>query len=192
MENERKLLCPGDIGNNAACDARRCEFDIMNEQIFYTPDRPVDIVFIGDSITCGAGNKVKDGESLSGHYEDGYNAYGTVTARLLDADWSNISVSGSSLIDDRDREPTRYHMPTEYSHAIKGKSSTQSDYEWNFETNRNADIVVINLGTNDNGFISIYSGIDTNKKVAYFKDLAVAFAKQIIKANGEDVKIIFD
>ena len=51
MENERKLLCPGDIGNNAACDARRCEFDIMNEQIFYTPDRPVDIVFIGDSIT---------------------------------------------------------------------------------------------------------------------------------------------
>ena len=149
------------------------------------------IEFIGDSITCGAGNKVKDGEHLSGHYEDGYNAYGTVTARLLDADWSNISVSGSSLIDDRDREPTRYHMPTEYSHAIKGKSSTQSDYEWNFETNRNADIVVINLGTNDNGFISIYSGIDTNKKVAYFKDLAVAFAKQIIKANGEDVKIIF-
>ncbi len=51
MENERKLLCPGDIGDNAACDARRCEFDIKNEQIFYTEGCHPDIVFIGDSIT---------------------------------------------------------------------------------------------------------------------------------------------
>ena len=51
MENERKLICPGDLGNNAACDARRCEFDIMNEQIFYTEGTDVAIDFIGDSIT---------------------------------------------------------------------------------------------------------------------------------------------
>ena len=51
MENEKKLILPGDYGNNAACDARRCEFDIMNEQIVFNEGTDVAIDFIGDSIT---------------------------------------------------------------------------------------------------------------------------------------------
>ena len=151
------------------------------------------IEFIGDSLTCGFGNLAVNGqESLFEHSQDGYNSYGTATARILGADWSNISVSGSSLIDDRDREPTRNHMPTEYKNAIKGSNPKSTDTPaWDFASNRNADIVVINLGSNDNGCIAHYSGVDTDKKVAYFKNDVLKFARQIIEANGDDVKIVF-
>ncbi len=151
------------------------------------------IEFIGDSITCGAGNMLENGKETGVAYtQDGYNAYGTVTARLLGADWSNISVSGSSLIDDRNREASRNHMPTEYKNAVKGSNPKATDTPaWDFAANRNADIVVINLGTNDNGFIHLYSGVNTSSKTEYFKNLAIDFAHQIIEANGEDVKIVF-
>ncbi len=153
------------------------------------------IEFIGDSITCGAGNMLENGnEAGISHTQDGYNAYGTVTARLLGADWSNISVSGSSLIDDRDRVPTRYHMPTEYTHALKGSSSTASIdnvHTWSFE--RKADIVVINLGTNDAGIIGMYAPAPNTEaeRTEYFSELAYDFAKDIIEINGQDVKIVF-
>lgn len=150
------------------------------------------IEFIGDSITCGSLNLVENGkEDGIVHNTDGYNAYGTVTARLLGADWSNISVGGATLIDSR-ANTTRFHMPTEYKNAIRGSTTTATDTPaWDFENNRNADIVVINLGTNDSGIISGYVGNNTQDKVEFFKDLVMNLAHQIIDANGEDVKIIF-
>ena len=47
-----KLITPGDYkpGEKTDADSRRCEFDIKNEQIFYSDEKP-DIIFAGDSIT---------------------------------------------------------------------------------------------------------------------------------------------
>ncbi len=147
-------------------------------------DNPLLIEFVGDSLTCGYGNLVSSSEAVEGHHEDGYNAYGTITARLLGADWSNISRSSSTLFDARSSNKT--HMPTEYTKAVRSREEL-----WDFKANRNADVVVVNLGTNDDYVLESY-GYDTEeKKTEIFQQKAYDFAKQIIEANGEDVKIVF-
>ena len=77
-------------------------------------------------------------------------------------------------------------MPSIYKKAVTSKNDL-----WNFATNRNADIVVVNLGTNDYGLLH-RSGYETvEQKKEKFGAAAYDFAKQIIEANGEDVKIVF-
>lgn len=49
----KEFILPGDYdpgGERVDADSRRCEFDIKNEQIFFSEEKP-DIVFAGDSIT---------------------------------------------------------------------------------------------------------------------------------------------
>ncbi len=163
-------------------------------------DKPVDkdllIEYVGDSITCGAMNLVANGyEDSDMHNQNGYHAYGALTSRLLGADWSNISSSGSYLI--ADNVNSCAHMPTEYNFALRTPNlydtdRYNNDYPWDFTTQRNADIVVVNLGTNDSGIIANRAGSDDEDVQAeYFADKAYEFAQQIIEANGEDVKIVF-
>ncbi len=142
------------------------------------------IEFIGDSITCGALNLVPNGmENSTPHTSDGYMAYGTQTARMLGFDWSNISISGSSMYDNRDRDPNSAHMPTIYSYADRYLTMP-----WDFNSNRKADIVVVNLGSNDNG---VLDGHGITDKVGVFTETAYSFAKEIIALNGDDVQIVF-
>lgn len=46
----KTLIKPGFFGIQASADARRREFDILNEQYLYS-DKTADIIFFGDSIT---------------------------------------------------------------------------------------------------------------------------------------------
>lgn len=46
----KELIKPGFFGIQASADARRREFDILNEQYLYS-DKTADIIFFGDSIT---------------------------------------------------------------------------------------------------------------------------------------------
>ncbi len=144
------------------------------------------IEFVGDSITCGYGNLLTKGADTTGkRHEDGTLAYSTQTALMLDADYSMISKSGSSLINHTAVSSGNAHMPSSYE-----KVSHSSNVSWNFE--RKADIVVINLGTNDAGFINQYVSENTAAaKTEYFAGLAYDFAKRIIELNGDDVQIVF-
>lgn len=161
-------------------------FDIgINGEMLEAPkDNELLIEFVGDSITCGLGNLIKNGEQMAGHYQNGYKAYGTQTAAMLSADWSNISQSGSALVNISGMPNA--HMPTRYKQAVASKTNP-----WDFSANRNADIVVVNLGTNDYGLLqrSGYETVEQKKEI--FGAAAYDFAKQIIEANGEDVKIVF-
>ena len=147
-------------------------------------DNDLLIEFVGDSITCGLGNLVKNGDQMSGHSQNGYKAYGTQTAVMLSADWSNISQSGSALVNISGMPNA--HMPTRYKQAVASKTDL-----WNFEANRKADIVVVNLGTNDYGLLHRSGYTTTDQKKEMFGAAAYDFAKQIIEANGKDVKIVF-
>ncbi len=161
-------------------------FDIsINGEMLEAPkDNDLLIEFVGDSITCGLGNLIKNGEQMAGHYQNGYKAYGTQTAQMLGADWSNISNSGSALVNISGMPNA--HMPTRYKQIVSSKADL-----WDFEANRKADIVVVNLGTNDYNLLT-NSGYTTDvQKKEIFGAAAYDFAKQIIAANGEDVKIIF-
>ena len=122
------------------------------------------IEFLGDSISCGwgvIGNH--DGGYAS---QDGTKAYPYRVAQRLGADYSITALSGRGVIYGSD-----LNFDKNYLHA----SPSRSQEEYSFA--RQADIVVINLGTNDRGH---------NANVNDFEDAYVRLLDNIFKKNGED------
>ena len=119
------------------------------------------IEFIGDSITTGYGNLYPDlteGEQnpnpASNVYQDGTRTYAYLTAQKLGADYSIIAQQGIGI-------SSGY-----YPHTMLGTykyTCYQCDHRqpWDFE--RKADLVVINLGTNDRTMVS--AGKTTLEKI---------------------------
>ena len=138
------------------------------------------IEFVGDSITCGYGNMVEFGLVATNRVTDGYQAYGTKTARLLNADWSNVSKSGGAMI--KKEGMTNAHIPSVYK-----QQSYQKTAKYDFS--RTADIVVINLGTNDSGLLKEVT--DLSQKYEIFMDATRSFVNDVLELNGEDTKIVF-
>lgn len=118
------------------------------------------VEFIGDSITCGYG---VDDEDPVHHFvtstEDVTRAYAYKTAQLLDADYSMASISGYGIIsgftDTAEAPVTSQLMPDYYDKLgfsygeYKGKKPEQ--IQWTFDERR-PDVIVINLGTNDDSY----------------------------------------
>lgn len=124
-----------------------------------TPNKEKLIEFIGDSITCGYGS---DDPNKNHHFatktEDVTKAYAYKTAQTLGYDYSMVSFSGYGIISgysDGNKKVTEQQVPKfytklGYSWAANG-SFKPSEVEWDF-TKRQPDIVVINLGTNDESY----------------------------------------
>lgn len=117
------------------------------------------IEFAGDSITCGYGVDDEVAEhSFRTSTEDATKAYAYLTAKALDADHSLASLSGYGIISgysgDGLRRPDQL-LPTYYGKMGFSYGSMQGvypqDVKWDFTT-RQPDVVVINLGTNDQSF----------------------------------------
>ena len=134
------------------------------------PQKEKLIEFVGDSITCGAGNTGEPVRDYTRH-ENGYMAYSAQTARMLDYDYACISNSGSILISGSARV-----MTSEYDKISTYNTATYDN------SVRPADIVVVAMGTNDR----MQDQFD-----ALFEDTVVSFAKKLIEKNGKDVKIVF-
>jgi len=137
------------------------------------------IEFAGDSITCGFGNVVEKDRVGGARTTDGYKSYGAQTARLLGADWSNVSLSGAALI--YKEGMGNAHIPTVYKQKTFQKTES-------YDFARKADIVVINLGTNDAGLLKHLSVEDQK---SYFLQYARDFVDYILENNGADTKIVF-
>lgn len=118
------------------------------------------VEFIGDSITCGYG---VDDEDPEHHFvtgtEDVTRAYAYKTAQLLDADYSMVSISGYGIISGytatAEAPVTAQLIPTYYeklgfSYGEYG-GCTPADVAWDF-TVRQPDVIVLNLGTNDDSY----------------------------------------
>jgi lysophospholipase L1-like esterase len=118
---------------------------MKGELIDAPADKDLLIEFVGDSITCGYGvvNYPTAGVKSYGtaDYTDASQAYAYKTAELLDADYSMISVSGWTLISGDVSVPEKVYNYTSYR-----RSATEV-----YTPQRAADVVVINLGTNDIG-----------------------------------------
>jgi len=105
------------------------------------PERPGRrIEVIGDSITCGYGNEApKKEEHFSAATENNYQAYGALAARELKAEYVCVAWSGRKLWPDNT-------IPEIYGRALPQDAASAWDFgPWK------ADVVVINLGTNDFG-----------------------------------------
>ena len=138
-------------------------------------DAELYIEFIGDSITSGYGNLAQNGVSNAGSpdYKDALQAYSYLTAKALGADFSLVSISGVGL--------TSSYRPM----RAKALFEAQTYYRVStvaYTPKRIPDVVVVNLGTNDE-----VRGADRSD---YRRDVAELIAS--IRAKyGDDIKIVW-
>ena len=148
--------------------------------------RPRLIEFVGDSITCGYG---VDDEVAEHHFstatEDVTKAYAYRTAQELEADYSMVSISGYGVLSgytNNDRlQPhqivPRYYPKLGFSNGTFGETKP-SALKWDFA--RQPDLVVINLGTNDDS----YCQNEASRQEEYAEEY-VRFLKTIRKNNPD-------
>ncbi len=177
-------------------EAANSTFGITNikigtdETIKPTANKDMLIEFIGDSITCGYGvdDEVKENH-FSTKTEDITKTYAYKTAEALNADYSMFSFSGYGIISGYSgdgKKVAAQQLPKYYSkagHSYGNMNGKQlSSVEWDFTT-REPDIIVINLGTNDDTYCK-----DAEKKDEYAAAY-VEFLKQVREKNP-NAKII--
>lgn len=144
------------------------------------------VEFIGDSITCGYG---VDDENPEHHFatatEDATRAYAYRTAHALDADVSLVSISGYGIISGytatAEAPVTAQLLPTYYeklgfSYGVYEGMAPQ-DVRWDFTT-RQPDVVVINLGTNDDSYCR-----DCADRQQHYCDEYAAFLRTVRRCN---------
>ncbi|MDE6789650.1 MAG: hypothetical protein K2J47_10090 [Ruminococcus sp.] len=144
-----------------------------------TADKDLQIEFIGDSITCAYGVEGKDQyEGFMTSTENFMKSYAYLTAKQLDADYSAVCYSGHGIISgysqNGDRE-TESLVPDYYDYVGKIGSYKVA---WDFERNEK-DVIVINLGTNDDTYVSK----DIETRGPEFAEEYVKFLNQIHEKN---------
>lgn len=146
------------------------------------------IEFIGDSITCGYGVDDEVAEHpFSTKTEDVTKAYAYMTAGLLGADYSMVSISGYGIMSGYTAEGTtkisaetipQYYDKLGFSYGRYRKLSPE-DINWNF-SDYIPDLIVVNLGTNDDSYTLTYADRQKEFRTAY-----VEFLKDIRHYNPD-------
>lgn len=156
-----------------------------------TPDRKLFVEFVGDSITCGYGVDDEDPDHVfSTATEDVTKAYAYRTAKKLGVDYSMVSISGYGIISGYTGDGTKipaqtlppYYDKLGFSYGGFGEKKPQN-CEWDF-SGREPDVIVINLGTNDDS----YCGDDPERQAEYRAGY-VEFLKKVRK-NNKNAKIL--
>lgn len=150
-----------------------------------TAEKPLKIEFIGDSITCGYGvDDSNINSEFSCEAENSMKSYAYVTAELLGADYSLFSYSGYGIISGYSGDGvrnTRELLPPYYESCGFSYSSVNGtklqDIPWDFSAFV-PDIIVLNLGTNDNSFCAFH-----NESYREFEDSYLAFLKVVRRCN---------
>lgn len=166
------------------------DIKVTGSVISPTPKKDMLIEFIGDSITCGYGadDPVKENH-FSTKTEDVTKAYAYKTAAALNADYSMVSFSGYGIISGYTNDKKvpaqtvpQYYTKLGYSWASNG-SFVPANVDWDFGK-RQPDVVVVNLGTNDDS----YTKTDSEKQMEYCTEYT-EFLK-LIREKNPDAKIL--
>ncbi len=140
------------------------------------------IEFYGDSLTAGYGNLVTHSGAGGWDCQNGCKTYATFTAQTLGADYAIAAASGHGVM---------------YGYGQKVGTQTPDKY-WNYtlvgdktswsRTDYDADLIVINFGTNDNSTDNMYTDvtIDKDEYKAKVKTLV-----ETMKAENPDVEILW-
>lgn len=195
-----KVIEVGDLGDMALHEIRilkqnqsersRCvlkTIDFYGSIVEPAKDKELYIEILGDSITCGHGNlwdktKNNTGNGSETVYEDGTQAYSFLTAEALDADYSIVSQSGIGVYRGWTKQTDNgggYRMMDFYTKASYHRSNSAA---YDFSSARVPDVVIINLGTNDNSFSSPKDD---------FKTYAKNLINYIREVYGKDVPIVW-
>lgn len=144
------------------------------------------IEFIGDSITCGYGvDDEHEQHSFSTATEDVTKTYAYLTAEQLQADYSMVSYSGYGIISgytENDQKLTTHLLPDYYENVGKSEGRFEDcllpqDLPWDF-SKFTPDLIVINLGTNDDS----YTKEDNSRQTEYAEQYAL-FLKRVRRNN---------
>lgn len=143
---------------------------------------------VGDSITCGYGNLVKDpGRHFFSADEDAWQAYGPLAARKLGWNCSCVSISGITAV----KHPGwmgDYAMEELYAYTdrVHQEKLGLAPEAWDFAKTPN-DAVVLNLGTNDCFGILFCPEAGELER---FSDAYLSFLKEVRRLNGPDTHIV--
>jgi len=157
-----------------------------------TPPKLHTIEFIGDSITCGYGiDDEYELHSFSTATEDVTKAYAYLTAEQLQADYSMVSYSGYGIITgftENDQKLTTHLIPDYYEKVGKSEGEFEDillpqEIRWDFNKFV-PDLIVINLGTNDDS----YTKDDVGKQTEYAQEY-VEFLK-MVRLNNPNTPIL--
>lgn len=139
------------------------------------------IEFIGDSITCAYGVEGANAyEPFMTTTENFMKSYAYLTAQKLDADYSAVSYSGHGIISGYSSDGSKNTaslVPALYDYVGNWDAYKQ---DWDFSGRQN-DVVVINLGTNDNGYVTA----DLENRSAEFIEGYVDFLEMVRERNPE-------
>lgn len=127
----------------------------LDGELLPVEDKPFRIEFVGDSITSGEGIiGAKQEEDWISMWFSAVDNYTAMTAGALNADYQVISQSGWGVLTAWDNNPYG-NLPDIYDKVcglLKGEKNEAlgalQDYDF---SSWQPDIVVVNLGTNDNG-----------------------------------------
>ncbi|MBQ8212606.1 MAG: hypothetical protein IJZ80_01250 [Clostridia bacterium] len=166
---------------NALCTFRTVSFT------GYFETKPVDaahyVEFLGDSITVGYGNLIANGGSNAGMAtnQDATQAFAYLAAQKLKADYSMVAVSGIGVV-----KGYRTNTMKTYFEANSLYRSTTVKYE----PTRIPDLVVINLGTNDeNNNVSLtdwqagVSDLVTQVRAKYGKNVPIVWVYNMMSVS---------
>jgi lysophospholipase L1-like esterase len=146
------------------------------------------IEFVGDSITCGFGVDLEDPDTqFQTNTEDVTRAYAYKTAQKLHSDYSMVCFSGYGILSgytDMDIRQVEQLVPNYYekigfSYGRPFGTFCLQDVVWDFSRYQ-PDLVVINLGTNDDS----YCKEDTARR-QQFTEKYVEFLGVIRKNNPQ-------
>lgn len=162
--------------------------EVDGEIIEMEPSYKKLIEFVGDSITCGYGfYGICDKDVFTTAHEDPWNNYAGKLARKLGADYQSISWSGNGVVshwmEKADEQPRveNFFLQDLYPYAdaeLERRLGITEYTPWNFE--RKADLVVINLGTNDSSFTD-----NVPKRNAMYAEKYTYLVDLVRKANPE-------
>lgn len=142
-------------------------------------DKELLIEFIGDSITCGYGvieGATSDSANVGTYkYCDATSAFAYLTAEKLDADWRIEGVSGAGMVSGY----TSYTVPEIYYTHTWTRNKTK---QYDFASERVPDVIVINLGTNDQS---------KSSNAEAFKTAVKTFVTTIREKYGKDIPIVW-
>ncbi len=144
------------------------------ELLEYEDNRPL-IEIYGDSITCGYGNLANNNqEGFTLESEEANLSYADLLAEMIDYRSSLISFSGIAIAKSPFNSPIT--MMDKYN-TIKGLY-----YDMNQDKR---DIVILNLGTNDNTTIASLDGEDKQGALTLFHDNYLSLIETFISLNNE-------
>lgn len=139
------------------------------------------IEFLGDSITSGDGVLATAGEGgYVSQYQDAHYSYAKVTADYFGADCQLVSRCGLGLVwnsSQKAPEDGGVSLPMIYPYANYYDDSKKT--EWDFSS-FDADIIVINIGTNDRK-----QATASTEGKARWKETYVQFLKTVRAKNPE-------